>query len=88
MKISLKECRQSVLSSSQPIPPAPTNRARVLLKSIVGRGMGRGGLDLVMRWMIKIVCGLNIVFLHKYVFRAREFQVVWSPGHYELFCAQ
>jgi hypothetical protein len=63
MKISLKECRQSVLSSSQPIPPAPTNRARVLLKSIVGRGMGCGGLDLVMRWMIKIVCGLNIVYL-------------------------
>jgi hypothetical protein len=35
MKISLKEWRHSVLRSSQPIPPAPTRRARVLENSIV-----------------------------------------------------
>jgi hypothetical protein len=34
MKISLKLWRQRVLRSSQPIPPAPTRRARILLKSI------------------------------------------------------
>lgn len=35
MNISLKLWRQRVLRSSQPMPPAPTRRARVLLKSIL-----------------------------------------------------
>src|SRR5277367_4269174 len=35
MKMCLKLCRQSVLRSSQPIPPAPTRRARVDEKSIL-----------------------------------------------------
>jgi hypothetical protein len=41
MKMCLRLCRQSVLRSSQPIPPAPTRRARVDEKSILqGEGVG------------------------------------------------
>jgi len=50
MKISLKLCRQSVLRSSQPMPPAPMRRARVLLKSILSGDVKR-------RAMLKGVAG-------------------------------
>jgi len=50
MKISLKVCRQSVLRSSQPMPPAPIRRARVLLKSILSGDVKR-------RAMLKEVAG-------------------------------
>lgn len=50
MKISLKLWRQSVLRSSQPMPPAPMRRARVLLKSILSGDVKR-------RAMLKGVAG-------------------------------